>query len=158
MPVKIKICGITNLEDANAAIEAGADALGFMFSELSPRCLKRDVAAKIIRELPPFVAKVGVFVNATEEVVRQTIAQCGIDTLQLHGEETPEYCRKFFPMKVMKAFRMKDASVLKQLSVYDVDAWLLDSWVPGKAGGTRERFNWDLAVYAKESARPIVLA
>jgi len=158
MPVKIKICGITNLEDANAAIEAGADALGFMFSELSPRCLKRDVAAKIIRELPPFVAKVGVFVNAAEEVVRQTIAQCGIDTLQLHGEETPEYCRKFSPMKVMKAFRMKDASVLKQLSVYDVDAWLLDSWVPGKAGGTGERFNWDLAVYAKESARPIVLA
>src|SRR5688572_30609151 len=97
MTVKVKICGITNLEDALAAVEAGADALGFMFYESSPRNVSVNVAADIIRQLPPFVSKVGVFVNAAEENVRRIAGECGIDTLQFHGEETPEFCREFFP-------------------------------------------------------------
>ena len=91
MNVKVKICGITSVEDALAAVDAGADALGFMFYASSPRCVTRDAAAAIIRALPPFVAKVGVFVNPTVEEVRQAIADGGLDTLQFHGEEPPEF-------------------------------------------------------------------
>ncbi len=158
MRVKVKICGITNGADALAAVEAGADALGFMFSELSPRFITREVAAKIIRQLPPFVVKVGVFVNASEEVVRQTATECGVDALQFHGAESPEYCAKFVPYKVIKAVRVRDSSSLKMLSSYETDAWLMDSWVPGKLGGTGETFRWELAAEAKDWGRPVILA
>jgi phosphoribosylanthranilate isomerase len=158
MQVRIKICGITNVADANAAVEAGADALGFMLFDGSPRHVTLVQAASIIRQVPPFVAKVGVFVNATEETVRQAIASCGLDTLQFHGDETPQFCRKFSPLKVIRAFRIKDASSLAQLKKFDTDAWLMDSYVAGKHGGTGEKFNWHLACEAKESGRPIVLA
>src|SRR6266850_8573858 len=95
MSLRIKICGITNLEDALAAVEAGADALGFMFYESSPRNVSLTTAADIIRKLPPFIASVGVFVNPTDALVKKVIDACGVDTLQFHGEETPEFCRKF---------------------------------------------------------------
>jgi len=158
MNLKIKICGITNLGDAQAAVEAGANALGFIFYEASPRHVSREVAAKIIRGLPPFVAKVGVFVNAPEPFIRQAIGECGIDTLQFHGEEPPEFCRQFAPLKRYKAFRVRDGASLKALRQFDTDAWLLDSHVPGKLGGTGAQFNWDLAVEAKQLGRPIILA
>lgn len=158
MSVKIKICGITNLNDALAALDAGADALGFVFYDRSPRHVAVDAAAEIIRQLPPFAAKVGVFVNATEETVRQTVAKCGLGTLQFHGEESPEFCRKFSPLKVIKAFRVKDAASLRQLEVYETDAWLLDSYAPDQRGGTGATFNWRLACEAGESGRPIILA
>lgn len=158
MRTKVKICGITRLPDALAAVEAGADALGFMFFEGSKRFLKPADAAKIIRALPPFVAKVGVFVNASADTVRATVAECGLDTLQFHGEETPEFCRQFAPLKVVKAFRIQNAESLKPLLDYAVDAWLLDSYVPGERGGTGEKFNWDLACQAKELGRPVILA
>src|SRR2546422_9271971 len=106
MSVKVKICGVTNFDDALGAVDAGADALGFMFYEPSPRNVSARVAADIIRRLPPFVAKVGVFVNAAEKAVLETISFCGLDTLQFHGDETPEFCRKFSPRKVYKAFRI----------------------------------------------------
>ena len=156
--VKIKICGITNVSDALAALDAGADALGFVFYEQSPRHVTVNDAAEIIRQLPPFAAKVGVFVNATEEAIRQTVAKCGLDTLQFHGEETPDFCRKFSPLKVIKAFRIRDAASLRQLDAYETDAWLLDSFAPDQRGGTGTTFNWHLACEARESGRPIILA
>ena len=158
MRTKVKICGITRLPDALAAVEAGADALGFMFFEGSKRYITSAAAAQIIRALPPFVAKVGVFVNASAETVRAIIAECGLDTLQFHGEETPEFCRQFAPLKVVKAFRIQNAESLKPLPDYAVDAWLLDSHVPGLRGGTGEKFNWELACQAKELGRPVILA
>lgn len=147
MIVKVKICGITSAADALAAVDAGADALGFMFYAPSPRNVNFDVAAEIIRQLPPFVAKVGVFVNPTEEEVRRAIGECGLDTLQFHGEETPEFCRQF-GLKTMKAFRVRDAESLEQTTPYTSEAWLLDSYVAGQLGGTGARFNWDLATEA----------
>src|SRR5438874_1333041 len=95
MPVKVKICGITNLPDAMASIEAGADALGFVFCNESPRFVSKEIAGSIIREIPPYLVKVGVFVNAPEQVVFQTIEECGLNLLQFHGDETPEYCLQF---------------------------------------------------------------
>src|SRR5438045_4164877 len=95
MSVRIKICGLTSSSDALAAVEAGADALGFMFYEPSPRHVPLALAAQIIRELPPFVAKVGVFVDASAEFIQRAIAECGLDTLQFHGNESPEFCQKF---------------------------------------------------------------
>lgn len=147
MIVKVKICGITSAADALAAVDAGADALGFMFYAPSPRNVNFDVAAEIIRQLPPFVAKVGVFVNPAEAEVRRAIAECGLDTLQFHGEETPEFCRQF-GLKTMKAFRVRDAESLRQTDAYANEAWLLDSYVAGQLGGTGARFNWDLATEA----------
>jgi len=158
MRTKVKICGLTRLPDALAAVEAGADALGFMFFAGSQRNISPAAAAQIIRALPPFVAKVGVFVNASAETVHATVAECGLDTLQFHGEETPEFCRQFAPLKVVKAFRIQNAESLKPLPDYSVDAWLLDSHVPGQRGGTGEKFNWDLACQAKELGRPVILA
>jgi phosphoribosylanthranilate isomerase len=115
-------------------------------------------AAEIVRSLPPFVSKVGVFVDPTAEEVFRAVREIGLDTIQLHGEETPEFCRQFAPLKVMKAFRVKDAASLASLTDYNTDAWLLDSYVAGEKGGTGAVFNWDLAVQAKDSGKPIVLA
>ena len=157
MSVKVKICGVTSIEDALAAVDAGADALGFMFYERSPRNVPVKVAADIIRQLPPFVAKVGVFVNAAEETVRRVTGESGIDTLQFHGEETPDFCLQFGLMS-MKAFRVRDAESLKQLLGYQTDAWLLDAYSPAQYGGTGEQFNWDLAIQARQWGKPIFLA
>jgi len=157
MSVKVKICGITNQVDATAATEAGADALGFVFCEQSPRRVSVEAAAEIIRGLPPFLVKVGVFVNAPTDLVYRSIAQCGLNLLQFHGDETPEYCVQFGLMN-MKAFRIRDQDSLLQLPVYHTDAWLLDAYVPGTLGGTGQRFDWELAVQARDLGRPIFLA
>lgn len=157
MRVRVKICGLTNREDALAAVQAGADALGFMFFSGSPRCLTRPHAADIIRTLPPFVARVGVFVNPLEADVRAAIAECGLDTLQFHGEEAPGFCRQF-GLKVIKAFRMRDASSLAELKQFPTEAWLLDSYVPGQRGGTGATFNWDLAAQAVQRQGRVILA
>src|ERR1700742_4372044 len=131
MSVKVKICGITNAPDALAAVEAGADALGFMFYEKSPRRISIPDAAKVISQLPPFVMRVGVFVDAAEDQVMRAIADCGLNLLQFHGHETPEYCTQFGLM-TMKAFRVRDAESLKALSEYSTDAFLLDAFVADK--------------------------
>jgi phosphoribosylanthranilate isomerase len=157
MPVKVKICGITNGPDATAAIEAGADALGFVFFERSPRFMTIDAAAAVIRPLPPFVMKVGVFVNADSDLVYRAIQQCGLNLLQFHGDEPPAYCRQFGLMS-MKAFRIRDEFSLASLAEYQTDAWLLDTFTTGKPGGTGEQFDWDLAVRARGMGRPIFLA
>lgn len=155
--VKVKICGITNEADAVASAEAGADALGFMFYQGSSRQVTRDQARAIVRELPPFVAKVGVFVNPSVEEVRRTIEECGLDTLQFHGDEAPEFCRAF-GLKVIKAFRIANAASLSALHAYSKETWLLDSFVAGKLGGTGTVLNWDLAAQATGLGRPVILA
>jgi phosphoribosylanthranilate isomerase len=157
MPVKVKICGITNLPDAKAAVEAGADVLGFVFYEKSPRATSCEAAAAITRELPPFIIKAGVFVDAPEDTVLRAIRECGLNLLQFHGEETPDYCLQFGIMS-MKAFRVRDATSLEALREYSTEAWLLDAYTPGKLGGTGEVFNWDLAREAQTWGRPIFLA
>lgn len=157
MNVKIKICGITSVEDALAAVEAGADALGFMFYASSPRCVTTKQAAAIIRALPALVAKVGVFVNPAEDEVRRAIAECGIDTLQFHGEEPPEFCLRF-GLKSMKAFRVQGPEVLGVLPKYSGITWLLDSFVPGTRGGTGHTFNWEIAAQAVKLGGRVVLA
>ncbi len=157
MDVKVKICGITNVSDAKAAADAGADALGFMFFEQSPRAVTVEAVAEIAQEITPWVMKVGVFVNPEPELVFAAIQHCGLNLLQFHGDETPEFCSQFTVMS-MKAFRIKDAESLTALPRYKTDALLLDSFVAGKQGGTGEKFNWDLAIEAKKLGKPIFLA
>jgi phosphoribosylanthranilate isomerase len=157
MPVKVKICGITNLADGMAAVEAGADALGFVFHGQSPRGISVEVAAGFMRELPPFVMKVGVFVNAPEDLVVGAVRECGLNLLQFHGDESLDYCLQFGLMS-MKAFRIRDAASLQALLGYHTDAWLLDAYAPDKPGGTGETFNWELALEARGWGRPIFLA
>ena len=156
-PVKVKICGITNTADALTAAEAGADALGFIFYESSPRCVTPKRVGEMIRELPPFVARVGVFVNPSEQEVRRALEECRLDTLQFHGEEPPEFCRQFgFP--VIKAFRIRDAKSLEALGAYPTEAWLLDTYATEKRGGTGESFDWALAVTAVKRGGRVLLA
>jgi len=157
MSTLVKICGITNEADALAATEAGADALGLMFYEPSPRNVSLKAAAEIARKLPPFVIKVGVFVNSPEDVVLRAIGECGLNIVQFHGDETPDYCQ-LFPVMTIKAFRIRDADSLKSLPDYQTDAWLLDAHVADKLGGTGAKFNWDLAIEAQKLGRPIFLA
>ena len=157
MSLRIKICGITSHTDAFAAVEAGAHALGFMFYEGSPRAISPAAAAEVIRQLPPFVAKVGVFVDAPEEFIRQTISTCGLDTLQFHGGESSAFCSQF-DLKIIKAFRVRGVEILRELPAYETSAWLLDSFVPDQFGGTGAKFNWELASAAKKLGRPIILA
>jgi phosphoribosylanthranilate isomerase len=156
MSVRVKICGITNAPDARAALEAGADALGFVFSESSPRNVPLNTAREIISQLPPFAARVGVFFNPAEELVRQAIT-CGLDTLQFHGEESPEFCGRF-GLRAIKGFRLQDDVSLLTCMDYKAFPWLLDSYVPGQPGGTGAVFNWELAVKAKKSNPAIILA
>jgi phosphoribosylanthranilate isomerase len=152
--IRIKICGITNIEDALLAAESGAHALGFVFAK-SPRQVNPATVRRIVKVLPPFISKVGVFVNEDSEVVKEIAGLCGLDVVQLHGDESPAYCNKF-STQVIKAIRVKDRSVLPQLSKYEVDALLLDAFVPGKPGGTGKSFNWDIAAEAKEYGRIIL--
>lgn len=149
---------MTNATDAVAAAEAGADALGFMFFAGSKRNVPLPAATEIIRELPPLLAKVGVFVNATPEEIRRTVAETGIDTLQLHGEEPPEFCAQFAPLKVVKAFRLRDRASLEACWQYPAHAWLLDSFVDGAHGGTGVAADWNLAAEAARLHRHVILA
>ncbi len=153
--VKIKICGITNLEDALAAAEVGADALGFNFYKKSPRYIEPEKAAEIIAQLPPFVMPVAIFVNEREEKVRNIQFTTGIKVLQFHGDERPEFCERF-ATRVIKAFQVKDKESLKHMAHYHVSALLLDSYKDGLRGGTGVTFDWHLAVVAKTFGRVIL--
>lgn len=157
MGTRVKICGITNLADAQAAVAAGADTLGFNFYEGSPRHISLKAAAEISKQIPPFVMRAGVFVNADEDLVTRAIGECHLNLLQFHGDETPEFCVQFGLMS-MKAFRIRDAASLKELSRFHTDAYLLDAFSPEARGGTGEKFNWQLAVEAQKFGKPIFLA
>lgn len=156
--VRIKICGITNLEDALLAAELGADALGFIFYPPSPRSVAPDAARAIIAQLPPFVSTVGVFVDENAATVKELAAAVGLDWLQLHGHESPEYCRTL-GRRVIKGFRIRDERSLAGLAAYRgaAQALLLDTYKKGVVGGTGETFNWDLAREANKYG-PIILA
>ncbi len=157
MTVRIKICGITNKEDALAAAHLGADALGFIFAP-SPRKISAERAREIIKALPPFIKTVGVFVDEDPERVSSIVAMCGLDVLQLHGSESIDYCSSF-DRRVIKAVRLRSRDDLENLSKYVnvVDALLLDTYVPNKLGGTGITFDWKLAVEARRYGR-IILA
>ncbi|HVU28612.1 MAG TPA: phosphoribosylanthranilate isomerase [Verrucomicrobiae bacterium] len=157
METKVKICGITNLADAQAAVAAGVDALGFNFYEKSPRHISVEQTAEISRQLPPFVLRVGVFVNAPPELVLRAIASVGLTMLQFHGDEPPEFCGQFGLMS-MKAFRIRDEHSLAQIPNYMTDAYLLDAFSSDEFGGTGKKFNWDLAIAAQKFGKPIFLA
>ena len=156
--VRIKICGITNLEDALLATGFGANALGFIFYAKSPRSVEPEAAREIIRQLPPFVLSVGVFVDEEAGVVQELAARVGLDWVQLHGQESPEYCRSL-GRRVLKGFRIKDEDSLEELQTYRgaVQAFLLDTYKKGQTGGTGETFDWELARKAQDYG-PIVLA
>ena len=139
------------------AAKAGADALGFIFWERSPRFVKPEVVAGFARDLPRYILKTGVFVNPTEELVAEAMTQCDLNLLQFHGDETPEFCLGFGIM-TMKAFRVRDRESLDELQKYATDAWLLDAYSLGQPGGTGETFNWALAREATGKGKPVFLA
>jgi len=155
--VKVKICGITNLADALAAVNAGCDALGFVFFKKSPRYITPQKAKKLINLLPGRIIKIGVFVNAQEKTVKRIVRQCRLDILQFHGKETPEYCRRFKNYKIIKAFQIKGKIDEKILAQYQPFAYLFDAYVKSKPGGTGKKFNWNL-VTGLDLKHPVFLS
>ena len=163
MSIKIKICGITNIADALSAVNLGAHFLGFVFYSKSPRHITPADAKEIIQMLPKTVKKVGVFVNAGEKIVRRVIKTCDLDYVQLHGDESPEYCRKLAgrgkkKIKIIKAFRIKDADSLGVITNYGVDIYLLDTYDKKVRGGSGKSFNWNLFSKVKNLDLPIMLS
>jgi phosphoribosylanthranilate isomerase len=156
MNTKIKICGITNLADAQLAVELGADALGFIFYPKSPRYIKVTDAANICNALPPFVTKVGVFVDELEYEIEKALNECLLNALQFHGDEPPGFCQKF-AAKSIKAIRVRGEESLRAAAEYDVDALLLDTYTDESRGGTGRAFDWSLAVKAKELLSPPII-
>ncbi|HRZ66728.1 MAG TPA: phosphoribosylanthranilate isomerase [Candidatus Omnitrophota bacterium] len=156
--VRVKVCGITNLKDAEAACRLGADALGFVFAK-SPRRIDAEKARSISLKTPPYVSLVGVFVDEDIKKLLKIAEKCRIDCVQLHGNESINYCKqlkKYY--KIVKAVRIGEKKDLDGLSGYDVDAFLLDTYRPGKAGGTGEKFDWNLALRVKKLGRPVILS
>lgn len=154
--IKVKICGITHIEDALHAADCGADALGFVFYGKSPRCISPELGREIVAALPPFITAVGLFVNEELEKVRAIAHFCGLGSVQLHGDEPPEGC-SLPPYRTIKALRVKGEETLENLSSWPVSALLLDAWVPDTYGGTGHRFDWQLAARAAREHR-IILA
>lgn len=152
-----KICGITRLEDALCAATCGADAVGFIFHPASPRYITPERARAIIAKLPEGIATVGVFVNHTREVVEQTVEACGLDLIQLHGDESPAYCRLFPPERVIKAISPGTPEEFGVLDAYQVRAFLIDARDPNLYGGTGKRSDWELAKRIR-AAHPLILA
>jgi phosphoribosylanthranilate isomerase len=155
--IRIKVCGITKIEDALAAQALGADAIGMVFAE-SPRRVEKEQAREIVQALPPFVHLVGVFVDEEKSVIEDIADFCRLTVLQFHGAESPEYCAGF-DRPVIKAFRISQREDIERLKPYQgkVSAFLLDTYHPALAGGTGQTFDWDMA---KEVGKigPIILA
>ena len=160
MPIKIKICGITNLEDAEAAVAAGADALGFVFYAQSPRYIEPAVAKRIIAQLPPFVLSIGVFVNHDQESIRNLVDECRLAFAQLHGDETPTFCESL-GRPVLRALRLHDRGSLLALAEYKgrmgVKGFVVDAYSSEAYGGTGQTVDWSLAREVAHAA-PILLA
>jgi phosphoribosylanthranilate isomerase len=157
MAVRVKICGITRRQDMHAACDAGADALGFVFYEKSPRHVSIATAAALLSELPPFVQAVGLFVNAEPAFIESVLQAAPLDLLQFHGDETPANCERF-GRPYIKAVRVnRDTDLLKCAADFDAArGLLLDAWVPGVPGGTGERFDWSLIPPALP--KPVILS
>ena len=155
--IEIKICGITNREDALVAAALGANALGFIFHPASPRYVSPIEAKEIIKLLPPTITRVGVFVNSGEAEVKKTADICGLDVIQLHGDESPEYCRRFPPESIVKAVFLNSDNDLACLESYHVRAFLADSRHDGRYGGTGRKADWELAARTAEKY-PLIIA
>lgn len=153
--VKVKICGITNQEDALLAVKLGADALGFIFAS-SPRRVTYQEVKRIVDILPPFVDRVGVFVNEKASLVKEIAEFCSLTTLQFHGDESPQYCSQF-PRKIIKSFSVT-TEVPRNIFEYRVDAYLLDTFAGNKRGGTGKTFDWKIARKIKESGFLLILS
>ena len=154
---RVKVCGITNSEDAFCAVQLGASALGFVFYEKSPRFIAFSEAREIIRQIPPFVTKVGVFVNAEADYLRKAKDVAGFDFYQFHGDETPEFCAAFGE-NYIKAIRVKNAESLSAVELYDTDAFLFDTYSPDAYGGTGENFSWDVLSRRKLEGKFVILS
>jgi phosphoribosylanthranilate isomerase len=154
---EIKICGISRLEDALCAAECGADAIGFIFHSASPRYVAPERVRAIVAELPAGIVTVGVFVNLPVEEVKRTVETCGLDLIQLHGDETPAYCRLLPPERIVKAASPRTPAELGSLRDYAVRAFLVDAREPGRCGGTGKRADWELAAKLGQS-HPLILA
>ncbi len=155
--VKVKICGITNEEDAINAVNFGASALGFVFHKKSPRYISPYKAQKIIAQLPPFVSAVGVFVNLKEGAVMDIADLAGLRTLQFHGDEDATYCRRFKKYQVIKAFRIGERFRGSDADGFNSAAFLFDAYQEDQFGGTGKVFNWEL-IQGKKFNRPIILS
>lgn len=161
--LRVKVCGITNKDDANMAVNAGASALGFIFYRKSPRYIPPVKAGDIVKDLPPFVDRVGVFVDMNLPGLIAIIRKVGLSAVQLHGKESPEYCfelKAISSIPIIKAIRVKDESSLAGLDryVYAVNAFLLDTYKKDVYGGTGETFNWHLVKRLGNLGRPIILS
>lgn len=158
MSLRVKICGITNLADAEAAVEAGADALGFIIYKKSPRYIGADDAQKIIEILPPFVERVAVLVNPTLEEVNEVETEADFSLWQMHGQETADFCASLAPHRLVKALHLPTSHSASDLANYDVAAFLLDTPSP-QHGGTGQTFDWDLVeAFRPLTPRPIILS
>jgi phosphoribosylanthranilate isomerase len=155
----VKVCGITNLEDALAALEAGADMLGFNFYARSPRCVAPADARRVVERMPERVTCVGVFVNepSPEDVLR-IARESGVSSAQLHGDETPEFCRALAGLKTIKALRVGKTYNVESATVFDTDAVLLDAFAPDAFGGTGHTFDWARARATREAVPRLFLA
>jgi len=155
--IKVKICGITNLEDALNAQSLGADALGFVFCEDSPRYISPKKAGDIIKKLPPFVKSVGLFVNEKKEMIDDALKFSGIDLIQFHGDEDESFCKQF-NLPFIKVIRVtEDINLLEYMSYFEsASAFLLDSYSGNARGGTGHQFNWELI--PADTNVPLVIA
>ncbi len=155
--VKVKVCGITNIEDALKAVYYGAYALGFVFYKKSPRYVSPSRARKIIEALPPFITPVGVFVNQKERAVMDVCRFTRIKTVQFHGDEKPVYCKRFKDFKIIKAFRVGTVFFPEMVNKYKVDSYLFDTYQEDVHGGTGKKFNWD-KISKYKFDKPVVLS
>jgi phosphoribosylanthranilate isomerase len=155
--VRVKICGITRVEDALVAVENGADAIGLVFYEPSPRAVSIEQAIKIVNQIPAFISIVGLFVNAEERFIRDVISNVALDLLQFHGDEVPEECSRY-ALPFMKAIRVKsDTNLVQCAKDYSASrALLLDTYTEGVAGGTGHVFDW--GSIPSNLNKPVVLA
>lgn len=157
--VKVKICGITNAKDAINAVRAGCDGLGFVFYKKSPRYISPDKAEEIIKLLPRSIVRIGVFANAHKKTIRRIAKLCNLNILQFHGNESPEFCDTFKKYKIIKAFRIKNKIQLSSIKRYKVFAYLFDTFVKSRIGGTGKNFNWELlSRHLKDIKQPIFLS
>jgi phosphoribosylanthranilate isomerase len=154
--IPIKICGITNLEDARFAVNSGASALGFIFYDKSPRYILPETASQIAADLKGQVSFTGVFVNKTLDYIHAVKEEMGLNFIQLHGNETPEYCRAV-QLPVIKVFRVAPDFDVETMRSYDVHAFLFDTYEKGKPGGTGDIFNWNL-IFDLQTDTPIILS
>lgn len=157
MRTRVKICGITRIEDATAAARAGADAIGLVFEPKSPRYIKPDQALAIVRALPPFVTVVGLFVNAAPDTVETILGRVPLDLLQFHGDETPEQCRRYHRPYIKAIHMRSDVNLHDQARRYaDAEGLLLDTATANVAGGSGQTFDWSLV--PTDLGKPVILA